>query len=78
MATPEKVQLTNSQINLPYIFFNQKYFFHDNPTWNINYFEQVFQVGTQSTYSWQKVVGKKVGKNGIGIDKFDVELTKWN
>ena len=25
----------------------QKYFFYDNPTWNINYSELVFQVGTQ-------------------------------
>jgi len=27
------------QINLPFNFFIQKYFFHDNPTWNINYSE---------------------------------------
>jgi len=25
------------QINLPFSFLIQKYFFHDNPTWNINY-----------------------------------------
>ena len=27
------------QINLPFNFLIQKYFFHDNPTWNINYSE---------------------------------------
>jgi len=26
----------NWQINLPFNFFIQKYFFHNNPTWNIN------------------------------------------
>ena len=29
----------NPQINLPYTFGIQKYLFHDNPTWNINYSE---------------------------------------
>ena len=29
----------HQQINLALIFFIQKYFFHDNPTWNINYSE---------------------------------------
>ena len=29
----------NPQINLPFNFLMQKYFFHDNPTWNINYSE---------------------------------------
>jgi len=29
----------NAQINLPFNFLIQKYFFHDNPTWNINYSE---------------------------------------
>jgi len=27
------------QINLPFKFFIQNYFFRDNPTWNINYSE---------------------------------------
>jgi len=27
----------NPQINLSFNFLIQKYFFHDNPTWNINY-----------------------------------------
>jgi len=27
----------NPQINLPFNFLIHKYFFHDNPTWNINY-----------------------------------------
>jgi len=27
------------QINLPFNFLIQKYFFYDNPTWNINYSE---------------------------------------
>ena len=31
-----------AQINLPLNVFIQKYFFHDNATWNINYSEQVF------------------------------------
>ena len=69
----EKINLLqkqlNPQIKLPFKFLIYKYFFHVNLTWNINYSEQVFQVGTQSTYSWQV-------KNGI--DTFDVELTKWN
>ena len=46
-----KIKL-NPQINLPFNFLIQKYFFHDNFTWNINYSEYVFQVGTQSIYSW--------------------------
>jgi len=29
----------NPHINLPFNYFIQKYFFHDNPTWNINYSE---------------------------------------
>ena len=29
----------NPQINLPFNVLIQKYFFHDNPTWNINYSE---------------------------------------
>ena len=29
----------NPQFNLPFNFLIQKYFFHDNPTWNINYSE---------------------------------------
>jgi len=29
------------QLNLPFNFLIQKYFFHDNPTWNINYSEYV-------------------------------------
>jgi len=27
----------NPQINLPFNFLIQKYFFYDNPSWNINY-----------------------------------------
>jgi len=27
----------NPQIHLPFNFLIQKYFFHDNPTWNVNY-----------------------------------------
>ena len=33
----------NPQINLPFNFLIQKYFFHDNPTWNINYSEYLLQ-----------------------------------
>ena len=29
----------NPQINLPFNFLNQKYVFHDNHTWTINYSE---------------------------------------
>ena len=44
----------NPQINLPFNFLIQKYFFHDNPTWNINYSEQVFQVamGNSAKQHW--------------------------
>ena len=38
--------------NLPINFLIPKYFFHDNPSWNINYSKWVFQVGTRSTYLW--------------------------
>jgi len=41
----------NPQNNLPFNFLIQKYFFRDNPTWNINYSEYVFQVGTRIRYS---------------------------
>ena len=30
---------TKRNINLPFNFLIQKYFFHDNPIWNINYSE---------------------------------------
>ena len=56
----------NPQINLPFNFFIQKYFFHENPNWNINYSEQILRVPTHCK--------KQQLKNGI--DKFD--LTKWN
>ena len=55
-------------INLPVYFLIQKYFFHDIP----------------SRYSGVPTHGKKVlGKNGIEIDTFEMELsgnelTKWN
>ena len=64
----------NPQIN----FLLQKYFFDDNPTWNINYLEQVFQVGTWSTKNQQvKILDKnKIDKFGIAL--FDVKLTKQN
>ena len=42
----ERAKKLNPQINLPFNLLIQKYFFHDDPTWNINYF--VFQVGTRS------------------------------
>jgi hypothetical protein len=29
----------NPQVNLPFNFLIQKYFFHGNPTWKINYSE---------------------------------------
>ena len=33
------IKIINPQINLPFNFLIQKYFFHDNPTWNISYSE---------------------------------------
>jgi len=50
----------NPQINLPFNFCIQKYFFHDNPTWNINYSALVFQLGTRSTYSMVKSSRQKI------------------
>jgi len=44
-------KILNLQINLPFNFLIQKYFFHDNPTWNINY----------SGYLFQSLIG--IGKN---------------
>jgi len=32
-------KIFNPQINLPFDFLIQKYFSHDNPTWNINCLE---------------------------------------
>ena len=40
----------NPQINLLFHFLIQKYFFHDNPTWNINYSKYILK----SAYSWSK------------------------
>ena len=80
----------NSQINLPFHFNSEFFFFHDNPTWNINNSKYVFQVGTRSRYSEYKwthtitlwtscmFVWNWIGIALFGIDKFDVELTKWN
>ena len=45
----------NPQINLTFNFLIQKYFFHDNPTWNINYSEQVFRVPTYGKKEKQQV-----------------------
>ena len=62
-----KIKL-NPQINLPFNFLIQKYFFHDNPTWNINYSEYVFP----SRYSEYLLMVKHIKqkkeseKNGIG------------
>ena len=57
----------NPQINLPFNFLIQKYFVHENPTWNINYSDSV---DSWSTYLL--MVKKEYIK--IGIDKFDVDL----
>jgi len=46
----------NPQINLPFNFLIQKYFFHDNPPWNINYWEYLFHIGTPE-YLLQSVIG---------------------
>ena len=60
----------NAQINLPFIFLIKKYFFHDNPTWHI----KLLGVGIPSWYSESLLVVKRVGKNRIGIDQFDLQL----
>ena len=48
----------NPQTNLPFNLLIRKYFFHDNPTWNINYSEYIFQVGTRSRYSEYLLMAK--------------------
>jgi len=35
------IKQLNPQINLQFNFLIQKYFFHDNHTWNINYIRQL-------------------------------------
>ena len=70
-----------SQIDVSFNFFIQKYFFHDNPTWNINCSEYTFQVGTWSgylEYLLKYQAKKRVCKNGIGIDKFGIQELNWN
>jgi len=75
-------QKLNPHINLPFNFLIQKYFFHDSPTWNMNYSEMLFQVLIKySEYLLMLKSSrlKKVQKsrtNRIGIDKSEVELTK--
>jgi len=71
-----KIKL-NPQINLPFNFLIQKYFFCDNPTWNINYSEYLLMLKQLGKKSWG---GEKngIGIERIGIEKFEVELTKWN
>ena len=66
-----KIKL-NPEINLPFNFVIQKYFFYDNPTWNINYLEYLLMVKKIR----QKESGKKGNWNLIRIDKFELELTK--
>ena len=36
----------NPQINLSFNFLIEKYIFHNNSTWNINYSEYILRVGT--------------------------------
>ena len=43
------------------------------PTWDINYSEQVFQVGTRRPTHGKKQQVKK----GIGIDKFEIGIEKF-
>jgi len=57
----------NPQINLPFNFLIQKYFFHHNPTWNINY--------------WVKSIrDKRVGKKELELKNVEFELInlRWN
>ena len=66
----------NPQINLTFNFLVQKYFFHDNPTWNINYSEQVFQADTCNRYlEYLLMVKKEQVKNGIDKSDAEFELT---
>ena len=66
-----KIKL-NPQINLPLNFLTQKYFFHDNLTWNINYWEFVFQVGTKLEL---KIL--ELGLNFLELELKILELN-WN
>jgi len=51
------------QINLPFPFLIQKYFFRDNPTWNINNSEWVFP-SRYSEYLLLVKGKKRIGKQG--------------
>ena len=62
----------NPQINLPFNFLIQKYFFQDSPI--LEY--KLHRVGIASRYSEYLLIVKssrlkKAVKNGIGIDKSD-------
>ena len=84
------MELINLELEFTTKKFNPQinFLIHENPTWNINYLEQVFELGTWNSYSEYLTHDKKqqakngigINKFGIGIDKFDVELesTKWN
>jgi len=68
-----KIKL-NPQINLPLNFLTQKYFFHDNLTWNINYWEFVFQVGTKLELELKIL---ELGLNFLELELKILELN-WN
>jgi len=69
----------NPQINLPLNFFIQKYFFHDSPYLEYKLFAVgIPSIGTRRRYSEHLLMVKRVGKHRIGIDKLNVEFTKWN
>ena len=69
-----KIKL-NQQINLPFNFLIQKYFFHDNPTWNINNSEYIFQVLGAPTHD-NNYQAKRVGKK-TDLELKNLELN-WN
>ena len=74
----------NQQINLPFNFLIQKYFFHDNPTSNINYSIQVGipgryseQVLREPTHSKKRVSKNRSGNFGIGT-QLELIYVMWN
>ena len=84
MSRTGKIKL-NPQINLPFHFLIQKYFFHDNPTWNINYPRMYSkQVLGVPTHGKKKLGEKESEKSGIGIEHFGIGIElelinlRWN
>ena len=49
--------------------------FYDNPTWNINYSEQVFQIGSRSRYSENLLMVESINKERVG--KMELMNLEW-